>query len=89
MLSCLTGDIKISPGTEPSSIKEFSSSLDLQNADYKVVEHGSANHLKDIYSNQIIKPGALHTKQKYPYLLRRIRREDPAIGNIIISGQSV
>jgi len=44
----------------------------------------STKHLKDIYSDQIIELKGFYTKQKYPYLLRRIRCKDPETGNIIV-----
>ena len=55
-----------------------------KNADYKVIERRSVKHLKDIYSDQIIELKGFHTKQKYPYLLRRIRCKDSETGNIIV-----
>jgi putative transposase len=55
-----------------------------KNADYKVVGRRSVKHLKDIYSDQIIELKGFYTKQKYPYLLRRIRRKDAESGKIIV-----
>ena len=55
-----------------------------KNADYKVVERRPIQHLKDIYSDQLIELEGFYTKQKYPYLLRRVRCKDPETGKIIV-----
>ena len=55
-----------------------------KNAHYKVVQRRSTTHLKDIYSDHIIKLKGFYTKQKYPYLLRRIRCKGPETGKIIV-----
>lgn len=55
-----------------------------KNADYKVVERRPTQHLKDIYSDQLIELEGFYTKQKYPYLLRRVRCKDPETGKIIV-----
>ena len=55
-----------------------------KNAAYKVVERRSVKHLKNIYSDHIIELKGFYTKQKYPYLLRRIRCKNPETGKIIV-----
>ncbi len=55
-----------------------------KNAHYKIVERRSTKHLKNIYSDHIIELQGFYTKQKYPYLLRRIRCKDPETGKIIV-----
>ena len=55
-----------------------------KNAHYKVVERRPTRHLKDIYSDQLIELKGFYTKQKYPYLLRRVRCKDPESGKIIV-----
>lgn len=55
-----------------------------KNAAYKIVERRSVKHLKNIYSDHIIELKGFYTKQKYPYLLRRIRCKDPETGKIIV-----
>jgi putative transposase len=55
-----------------------------KNADFKVVERRATKHLKNIYSDHIIELKGFYTKQKCPYLLRRIRCKDPETGKIII-----
>ncbi len=55
-----------------------------KNADYRVVERRSVKHLKNIYSDHIIELKGFYTKQKCPYLLRRIRCKDPETGKIIV-----
>lgn len=55
-----------------------------KNANYKVVERRPVKHLKDIYSDHIIKLKGFYSKQKYPYLLRRIRCKDPETGKTIV-----
>lgn len=54
-----------------------------KNADYKVIQRRSVKHLKDIYSDQIIKLKGFYSKHKYPYALRRIRCKDQETGNTI------
>ena len=54
------------------------------NADYKIVERRPTKHLRDIYSDQLIELEGFYTKQKYPYLLRRIRCKDPETNKIIV-----
>jgi hypothetical protein len=55
-----------------------------KNADFKVVERRPTKHLKDIYSDHVIELKGFYTKQKYPFLLRRIRCKDPETGKIIV-----
>jgi hypothetical protein len=55
-----------------------------KNANYKIVERRSTKHLKNIYSDHIIELQGFYSKQKYPYLLRRIRCKDPESGKIIV-----
>lgn len=54
-----------------------------KNAHYKVVERKSTEHLKNIYSDQIIELKGFYSKEKYPKKLRRIRSKDPKTGKII------
>jgi len=53
-------------------------------ADYRVVERRETNHLKNIYSDQIIGLRGYSTSRKCPYGLRRIRSRDPETGKIIV-----
>ena len=54
-----------------------------KNAYYKILERKLTNHLKNIYSDQIIELKGFYSKQKFPNRLRRIRSKDPDTGNII------
>jgi len=53
-------------------------------ADYRVVERRETNHLKTIYSDQVIELRGYATSRKCPYGLRRIRSRDPETGKIIV-----
>jgi Transposase DDE domain/Domain of unknown function (DUF4372) len=55
-----------------------------KSAAYKVVARRSTAKYKNIYSDQVIKLTGFYSKQKYPYLLRRIRCKDPETGKIIV-----
>lgn len=54
------------------------------NADFKVIERRPVQHLKNIYSDHIIKLKGPVSHHKFPYKLRRIRSKDPATGKIIV-----
>lgn len=54
-----------------------------KNAYYRVIERRKTDHLKHIYSDQIIELKGFYSKQKFPYRLRRIRSKDPETGKII------
>jgi len=54
------------------------------NAYYSVIERKPVNHLKNIYSDQMIQLKGFYSSQKYPYRLRRIRSKDPKTGKIIV-----
>lgn len=54
-----------------------------RNAHYQVIERKDVSHLKHIYSDQILRLKGFYSRQKYPYMLRRIRSKDPETGKII------
>jgi len=54
-----------------------------RNARYDVIERKDVSHLKNIYSDHILKLKGFYSKQKYPDKLRRIRSKDPETGKII------
>jgi len=54
-----------------------------KNAYYKIIERRDTSHLKNIYSDQIIKLKGFYSKKKFPDKLRRIRSKDPETGKII------
>jgi len=55
-----------------------------KNVDYRVVERRSTRHLKYISSDQIIELKGFYSKKKCPFLLRRIRSQDPKTGKWIV-----
>ncbi|MEA3347170.1 MAG: IS4 family transposase [Candidatus Auribacterota bacterium] len=54
------------------------------NADFKVLKRRPVNHLKNIYSDQIIKLRGPLSRYKFTSTLRRIRSRDPETGKIIV-----
>jgi len=55
-----------------------------KNAAYKIVKRNPTSKHSHIYSDQIIKLTGFYSKEKYPYLLRRIRCKDPQTGKFIV-----
>ena len=52
-------------------------------AKYKIVKRNATDKHKNIYSDHLIKLTGFYSKEKYPYLLRRIRCKDPETGKFI------
>jgi len=55
-----------------------------KNATYTVVERRPTQKYENIYSDQLIKLTGFYSKQKFPYMLRRIRCKDQETGKIIV-----